>query len=200
MATFGKKMLVLVLCLLCTAGWAQDSVLTKSGNEIMGKVMQVRADTVLYRYLSDTGGIAYARPRQEVARVRLMASAYPMDAPEVVYKEETTGIENNRLLALQARLDAKSYYKARGVFWTTMGSTIIHPAAGLATGSVIAAVHPSVESDYNPNRYMMKDPVYREAYEKQAHRRKVGKAAAGFGAGAAVLGILSAIALHIGGI
>lgn len=195
MAKIVKKVLVLALCLLCTVSWAQDIILKKNGEEIVGRVVQVNADTVLYRHFSDAGGIAYAMPRQEVAQVKLMDSSYPMDAPELIYKDEISSTENHRLLALQAKLDAKNYYKAKGVFWTTLGSTILHPAAGLATGSVISAVPPSTASDYNPNRYMMKDPVYRAAYEKQAHRRKAGKAVAGFGVGAAVLGVISLVAM-----
>lgn len=198
MAIIGRKVLVLALCLLCTAGWAQDIILKKNGEEIVGRVVQVSADTVLYRYFSDVSGIAYAMPRQEVAQVKLMDSSNPIDAPDLIYKDALTSTENHRLLALQAKLDAKSYYKAKGVFWITLGSTILHPAAGLVTGSAISAVPPSTESGYNPNRYMMKDPVYRAAYDKQAHRRKAGKAAAGFGVGAAVLGVISLMA--VGGI
>ena len=195
MTKIGGRVLALAMCLLCTAGWAQDIILKKNGEEIVGRVVQVSADTLLYRHFSDTGGIAYAMPRQEVAQVKLMDSSLPLDAPELRYKTEVSSTENHRLLALQAKLDAKNYYRAKGVFWTTMGSTIIHPAAGLATGAVISAVRPSTESDHNPNRYMMKEPVYRAAYEKQAHRRKAGKAAAGFGVGAAVLGVISLVAL-----
>ena len=41
----------------------------------------------------------------------------------------------------------------------------------------------------------MKEPVYRESFKKQAHKRKVGKAAAGFGIG---FGSLIALALLLG--
>ena len=190
--------MVLGLCLLYMPAWAQDFILKKNGDEIVGRVVQVSADTVLFRHFSDASGIAYAMPRQEVAQVRLMDSANLTGAPELLYKDEASGTENHRLLALQAKLDAKNHYRAKGVFWTTLGSTIIHPAAGLVAGSVIAAVPPGTGSDDNPNRYMMKDPLYRAAYVKQARRRKAGKAAAGFGVGAAVLGVVSLIA--IGGI
>ncbi|WP_161889410.1 hypothetical protein [Pontibacter russatus] len=199
MAGIARKALALVLCLLCTAGWAQDiSVGQNSGKDTVGRTAQESADTAQYRHPGNTGEIAYAMPREETEEARRRYWAEPADAPELVYKEGVSSPDNLRLLALQAKLDAKSYYKAKGVFWTTLGSTVLHPVAGLATGSVLSAVPPNTASDQNPNRYLMKDTVYQEAYQRQAHRRKAGRAAAGFGVGAVVLGILSFAA--VGGI
>ena len=199
MVEIRRRALTLVLCLLCTAGWAQDiSFEMNSGNEAAGRMAQESSDTVQYRHPDNTGEIAYAMPRQQAAQVRRMHFSEPANAPELIYKEGVSSPDNHRLLALQAKLDAKSYYKAKGVFWTTLGSTILHPVAGLATGSVLSAVPPNTTSDQNPNRYLMKDAVYQVAYQRQAHRRKAGRAAAGFGVGAVVLGILSFAA--VGGI
>lgn len=195
-----KIILLLPLYLLCTAGCAQDIILTKSGNEIVGKVVKIAADSVVYRYLSDADGPAYTLPRQEVAHVKRMEAANPATAPEISYKQEALDLQERQELILQAKLDAKAYYKGKGVFWTTMGSTILNPVAGFATGTVISAIKPHVEADDNPNHYLQKDPVYQKAYKEQAHRRKIGKAAAGFGAGVAVLSILSAIAANMGSI
>lgn len=199
MAEIGRKALALVLYLLCTAAWAQDiSVEEHSGNEAAGRIALASADTAQYRNPGGTGGIAYAMPREEAEPVRRLYVSEPADAPELIYKEGVSSPDNLRLLALQAKLDAKSYYRAKGVFWTTLGSTILHPVAGLATGSVLSAVPPNTASDQNPNRYLMKDAVYQAAYQRQAHRRKAGRAAAGFGVGAVVLGVLSFAA--VGGI
>ena len=56
-----------------------------------------------------------------------------------------------------------------------------------------------MEAGHHPNRDMLKDEAYRYAYKEQAHRRKIGKAATGFGAGVAVVSILSVLAMHVGG-
>ncbi|WP_460880160.1 hypothetical protein [Pontibacter rugosus] len=129
--------------------------------------------------------------------MRLMASADPMAAAEVYYKDEKTSIKSEQLLEEQAKRDAKAYFKAHGVFWTTMGATLISPAAGLATGAATSAVSPNINTDYNPNRHLMKEAAYREAYQKYAKRRKVGKAAAGFGVGAAILGVVYMVAASV---
>ncbi|GAB3541652.1 hypothetical protein GCM10027443_41250 [Pontibacter brevis] len=185
-----KALLLLPAYLLCTAVLAQDLILTKSGGEIIGKVVHIGADTVVYRFFNDTSGPVYTLPRQEVAHVKRMNASNPTSAPEVSFEQEALDLQERQELILQARLDAKAYYKGKGVFWTTMGSTIFNPLAGFATGTVISTVRPNVESGYNPNRHLLKDPVYRNSYEEQAHRRKIGKVAGGFGAGVAVVSIL----------
>lgn len=169
---------------------SQDVIVKKSGEQIIGKIIALGDETIAYRYFSDVNGPVKTLPRSEVAQLKLVATADPIEVSSHTYTDEKTSINEMAQLRLQAKIDANNYYKARGVFWTTMGSTIIHPAAGLATGAVISAVPPAIDSEYNPNRHLMKEPVYREAFQKQARKRKIGTAAAGFGAGAAVLSVI----------
>ncbi|MBC5775782.1 hypothetical protein H8S95_17035 [Pontibacter sp. KCTC 32443] len=126
-------------------------------------------------------------------------SMTPVATPALVIAEpERNEVEEAAKLRIQARQDAKSYYKPKGVFWGTMGTTILYPAAGLVTGAVVSVVPPSTDNADNPNAYLMKETAYEEAYRKQAHRKRFGSAAAGFGIGVAVLGIASK--LLVGGL
>lgn len=184
------KFLLLMFLFVAAKANCQDIIIKKSGEQIIGKVVALGDETIQYRYFSDLNGPVKTMPRSEVAQVKLVADVDPVALAAHTYTDEKTSINELAQLRLQAKLDANNYYKAKGVFWTTMGSTIIHPAAGLATGAVISAVPPAIDSDYNPNRHLMKEPAYREAYQKQARKRKMGNAAAGFGAGAAVLSII----------
>lgn len=195
-----KILLLLPVYFIGTAVYAQDIIFTKGGNEIVGKVVHIGTDSVTYRYFKDANGPAFTVPLQEVAHVKLMDAARPASAPERSYELEKIRLKERQELILQAKLDAKTYYKGKGVFWTTMGSTILSPLAGFATGTVIAALPPDVEAGHHPNRDMLKDEVYRNAYKEQARRRKIGKAAIGFGAGVAVVSILSVLAMHVGGV
>ncbi|MDX5421575.1 MAG: hypothetical protein LPK07_08250 [Hymenobacteraceae bacterium] len=190
MARYVKMILVLLSCVGYTAVMAQDVIVMKSGEQVIGKILHVGVDTVHYRYFSDTKGPSFALPKQQVAQLKLTAQAEPVQLAAHTYTDEETSITEVAEMRLQAKRDAKAYYKGRGIFLTTMGSTIIHPVAGLATGVTVAALPPNIESDYNPNSHLLKDPVYREAYQKQARKHRLGKAAAGLGAG---LTILSAI-------
>ncbi|GAB3202879.1 fructosamine-3-kinase [Pontibacter aydingkolensis] len=184
------KVLLSCLVLVSVKVVGQDIIVKKNGEQIIGKVIALSTDTIQYRYFSDLNGRVQAMPRSEIAQLKLVAAAEPVQVAKYTYTDEETSINEMAQLRLQAKLDANSYYKARGVFWTTMGSTIMHPAAGFATGAVISAIPADIDSDYNPNRHLMKEQVYRESYQKQARKRKIGNAAAGFGAGAAVLSII----------
>ena len=185
-----KKILLGLLLLLAVKANSQDIIVKKNGEQIVGKIIALGTDTIQYRYFSDVSGPVQAMARSEVAQLKLVAAADPVEVAAHTYSDEKTSINELAQLRLQAKIDANNYYKARGVFWTTMGSTMLHPAAGIATGAVISAIPPEIDSDYNPNRHLMKEPAYRESYQKQARKRKIGKAAAGFGAGAAVLSVV----------
>ena len=82
------------------------------------------------------------------------------------------------------------YYKGQGPMWGTAGATFLFPPAGLVTGIITASVRPNIDATFNPNIQLMQEPASRDAFQKQAHRRKVGKAAAGFGIGIGGLLIL----------
>lgn len=198
MAKLYTRMLALFLCLLCAAAQGQDIIQTNDGQEIVGKVLHVGPDKVIYRYFSDASGPQYTLAKHEVKDLRLMAGAEPMANPEVIFEDEKTSIRSEQELIAQARRDAKAYYTPSGVFWSTMGSTLVYPGAGLVTGSVLSVVPPNLEAGYNPNRHLLKEPAYREAYEKQARKRKIGRAAAGFGAGAAVLSFVYMVVANVG--
>ncbi|NDK56871.1 hypothetical protein [Pontibacter fetidus] len=121
-----------------------------------------------------------------------------MDYLALTPNEETIDVERDAIeeaakLRIQARTDAKAYYKPKGVFWGTLGTTILYPAAGLLTGAVVSIVPPVINDEVNPNAHLMKDKAYEEAFKKQAHRKRFGNAAAGFGIGVAVLGIVSKV-------
>lgn len=186
------------LCLTGSAALTQDVIRTLSGEEIVGKVLHVGAEEVVYRHFSDTDGPVFKLARKEVANLRLMAVADPMASAEVVFEDEQTNINSEDELAAQGRYDAKEYYKARGVLWATLGSTVIYPAAGLVTGTVAAVMPSNLESDYNPNRHLLKEPAYQRAYQKQAGKIRVRKAATGFSVGLAALSAVYMVVANLG--
>jgi hypothetical protein len=183
-----RKILICLLLSIVVQASAQDVIVKRNGEQIVGKVIALSSDSVTYRYISDANGPVQSLVRNEVIQLKLASSPSLNEITEPSrYINEQTSITELAELRTQARIDAETHYKARGVFWTIMGSTIMHPAAGFATGVLVSAIPPEVDSDHNPNRHLMKEPVYRETYQKQARKHKIAKAAAGFGAGATVL-------------
>lgn len=183
------------LLLFSTNAQSQDLIVKKDGEGVVAKVLRVDNDTIHYQMLSDKKGVAYYVLRQDVAQIRLSTTP---QAPvnELRYVEpdyDVRALESDFSQAemlLKGKQDATLYYKGKGTFWSTMGATILYPPAGLATGALSAAFPPKLNTHDNPNRELLQNPTYREAYQKQAHKQKAGKAFAGFGAGVAVLGLV----------
>jgi hypothetical protein len=195
-----KPALMLCLLLSCAIAKGQDIIIKKSGEEIIGKIIRVDRDTVHYRHFSDASGPAFFVLRQEVAQLRMATAVELPGAPQPV-GQATTAIPavaqpagNAGEMMIRGRHDAMLYYKGKGVFWGTAGATVLHPLAGLVGGVVMASIPPNAYES-NPNFQLLSDPVYAEAYKKQAHRRKVGKAAAGFGAGMGALVVVTLVIL-----
>lgn len=204
------KKAVLSSCFMLTAllGYSQDLIVKKSGEEVIGKIVKVGEDTIHYRMLSEEKGPMRFVLRNDVASMQLATdpsqrqlNQLPQGSDEYATASATTaGAAPMRSgtaeeLMFQGRQDAMLYYKGQGPFWGTAGATFLFPPAGLLTGIITAATPPNIDNLFHPNYQMMKDPVYRESFRKQAHKRKVGKAAAGFGIG---FGSLIALALMLG--
>jgi hypothetical protein len=198
------------MMLIALVSQGQDLIIKKNGDEVVAKIVRVGTDTVHYRMLSDADGPLHFVLRQDVAQLQLATEPTQKQLnqlPQVSTKDEyataaagrTTGAAGSNYqadeLVYQARQDAMMYYKGQGPFWGTAGATFLFLPAGLVTGIVTAAVPPNVDATFHPNYQLMREPVYRQAFQKQAHKRKVGKAAAGFGVG---FGALIALALMLG--
>ncbi|WP_157578426.1 hypothetical protein [Pontibacter roseus] len=201
-------MMSLALLMTCAAAYGQDIIIKKSGEEVVAKVVRVDTDTIHYRMLSDTNGPMHFVLRQDVAQLQLATAPtqkqltqLPQVTDEYASASASAGTVaantanyNAAEMMLKGRQDAVMYYKGQGAMWGTAGATFLFPPAGLVTGIIVAAVPPNVYTTYNPNIQLMQDPTYREAFQKQAHRRKVGKAATGIGVG---FGSLLALALML---
>jgi len=190
-----KQALLLCLLLLSAAASAQDVIVKKSGEEVIGKIIRVDQDTVHYKYFSDPNGVTLFVLRRDVAQLRMATAvelpAAPQPAEQVVTASVTPAAPANNTaeMMMRGRQDAYIYYKGKGIFWGTAGATGLYPLAGLVGGGGAAAFPPDVYES-NPNYDLLKDPTYAEAYRKQAHKRKVGKAAAGFGTGLGALVVI----------
>ncbi|GGG11637.1 hypothetical protein GCM10011323_15160 [Pontibacter amylolyticus] len=207
--TWKRAVLSVCFVLAATLGYSQDLIVKKSGEELIGKIVKVGEDTIHYRMLSETEGPMRFVLRGDVASMQFATqpsqrqlSQLPQTNDE--YASATTAIPaasgtsrtyTQEELMYQGRHDALLYYKGQGPLWGTAGATFLLPPVGLVAGIVTAAVPPNVDNMFHPNYQLMKEPVYRDAFKKQAHKRKVGKAAAGFGIG---FGSLIALALMLG--
>ncbi|MBC6606050.1 hypothetical protein H8B13_04390 [Hymenobacter sp. BT188] len=165
---------------------AQDIILRRNGDEIKARVLAITPTEIsyvpgteppssdtLYMTAIEVFMIRYANGTKE-----LITKAEAIPALERTSEEMTT----------QGREDARKYFKASGAFWGTFGATavsvpVLGGLGGAATGAAIAASPPKDQNLIVPDKALLNDPSYVRGYEKQAQRKKLGNAAAGFGVG-----------------
>jgi hypothetical protein len=204
-------MFTIGMVLIALAGHSQDLIVKKNGEEVVGKIMKVGADTVHYRMLSDEQGPLRFVLRSDVASMQLATSPSQQQInqlPNVNSAADEYAVASSASagsvplnasmteeLIFKGRQDALMYYKGQGPLWGTAGATFLFPPAGLVAGIITAAVPPNIDNTFHPNYQLMREPAYRQSFQKQAHKRKVGKAATGFGIG---FGALIGLALMLG--
>jgi hypothetical protein len=203
------KTALLCLGFILTAAYshAQDLIVKKNGDEVIGKIVKVGEDTIHYRMLSEEKGPLRFVLRSDVASMQLATSPSQRQPSQLAQADEYASASasvvgtapakalNADELMYQGRHDAMLYYKGQGPLWGTAGATFLFPPAGFVAGIVTAATPPNVDNLFHPNHQLMKEPVYYESFKRQAHKRKIGKAAAGFGIG---FGSLIALYLMLG--
>jgi hypothetical protein len=165
---------------------AQDVILRTNGDEVKAQVVAITPEKVAYVPATEPPSTdTLYMPAPEVFMIRyangtkeVLAAAAP--APGL-------GRTPQEMLN-QGRQDARRYFKAPGAFWGTFGATFITVPflgglGGIATGTAIAVSPPKDNRIVVPNKELLADANYMRGYEKQAQRKKLGKAATGFGVG-----------------
>jgi hypothetical protein len=118
---------------------------------------------------------------------KVMLNTTAASAPKLTPKRTAEEITN------QGRMDAQKYFKAPGSLFgtaaaTTLSVIIFGPSAlgtlgGIATGTAIAASPVQDKNFIVPDEALLNDPNYLDGYQKQAQRKKLGKAGGGLGIG-----------------
>jgi hypothetical protein len=191
-----RYVLLLVPLLLSLTSRAQDTLVMRSGQEHTVKVLEINPTEVIYKRFDNLEGPTLIVLKADVAHIRYANGTREEFAEEpprvregqpVISRNPDTPMaaatpKTNEQLYQQGRMDAISHYRGSGAMWGTAAATL-YPPAGLITGVIVGAVPPNSSNFYTPTPELLQHPAYMQGYKAQAHRRKVGKAAAGFGIG-----------------
>lgn len=196
---------LLLLLLLALAGTSQahaqstptDVILRTDGSEVLGRVLTITPLEV--RYLPPAGADTFHLATAEVFLVR-----YANGTREVLHPIAPATSEKADMLPdlsdLQRRAlgqqDARRNYTSQSPFWSTLGATLYAgPLVGLIAPAIIAPHKVSERNLHAPHPELLNDPTYGNAYRQEAHRRKRGRAWAGYGVGTGVYVVLIAAVL-----
>lgn len=170
-----------------------DVILRTDGSEVVGRVLTISPLEV--RYLPPAGADTLRLAVADVFLVR-----YANGTREVLHPVNTSaGANNSDLLPglsdqqrrVRGREDAARYYTSQAPFWGSLGATLYAgPLVGLIAPAVIAPHKVSMRNLQAPHPELLADPVYGNAYQQEAHRRKRNHTWAGYGTGAGVWVVL----------
>lgn len=186
-----RALLPLLCLLLSVAAHAQDTLVLRNGREHAVKVLEINPTEVVYKRFDNLEGPTIIVLKADVARIvyangtREEFEEEPARAPgdrPVVVRSPEPAPKTDPELYQQGRLDAMQHYRGNGAMVGTMAAAL-YPPAGVITGIIVGAVPPNPAKFYSPTPELFRQPAYLKGYQAQAHRRKVGKTAAGFSIG-----------------
>lgn len=178
-----------------------DVILRTDGNELAGHVLTISPLEV--SYLPPAGADTLRLAAADVFLVR-----YANGTREVLHPIATSaGSDKADLLPdmndLHRRMlgqqDARRNYSSHAPFWCSLGATLYAgPLVGLLAPAIIAPNRVAERNLNAPRPELLQDPIYNNAYRQEAHRRKRGRAWAGYGVGAGVwLVVIGALTVSV---
>ena len=179
-------LLSLLLTLLLQGAVAQDVILKINGEEIPAKVLEITLEAIRYKLPADS----LSGPTRQVARSEVFMIRYANGTKELFSENlpENQAVAEQQLpsspqqMYLRGQDEARRFYRGNGALWGSAASSVLFPY-GLAGAVVIGAVPPRPALGRVSDPHLLLDPNFVRGYQKQAHRRKVGKVAIGAGIG-----------------
>ncbi|MEJ8802608.1 hypothetical protein [Pontibacter sp. H249] len=192
-----KKSILLLLLLLAVTqySFSQDRIVKQNGDELMARVLEIKLQEIVYQHPDSLEGILYILPKADVFMIH-----FANGTKEVFKQSFPENQVNNYSLADPAEMyqlgrnDARLLYKGNGAMWGSAGCALFFPY-GLAGSAAIGLTKPRAFRNPVSNINYLADPNYVKGYEQQAHRKKVGKVAAGAGIGLATITTIAVIVL-----
>lgn len=181
-----KNLIFFFLFIIPGINYAQDTIVKMDGTEIPAIVKEITLDEIFYLLPDSLEGpmstllksevfmIKYANGTREVFTENFRGGDLQIAhglAPEEMY--------------MKGRQDARFYYQGDGAMWGSAVSSLFL-FYGLIGPIIIAAVPPDIDNYAPYDRTLLADPNYVSGFKKQAHRKKIGKAATGAAIGTAI--------------
>ncbi|QNP53616.1 hypothetical protein [Hymenobacter qilianensis] len=187
------RLFLLTYLLFCSAlcAQAQDTILRTNGEEIKAKVLAITPTEISYV----PGTEPPSSDTLYMAATGVFLIRYANGTKVIISKTDASLVTGRTPAEMtnQGRMDAQKYFKAPGSLFVTATATAVSliflgpttPGAlgGIATGAAIGLSPIQSQNIIAPDTALLNDPHYLLGYQQQAQRKKIGKAAGGFGIG-----------------
>ena len=185
-----KNYLLLVLIfLLAKLTNAQDIIVKTSGDEVKAKITEITLKDVVYKHPDSLQNLPATIPLKEVFMIK-----YANGTKEVLTRLESqpntfAGLTPEELYA-RGQSDARLLYTGRGPLWGAAASSFLGGLLAIPVSVAIGAVPPQIKPTEVSDINLLQNQHYTKGYKKQAHKKKIGKVAAGTGIGIGTIVVL----------
>ncbi|PSR53441.1 hypothetical protein AHMF7605_07840 [Adhaeribacter arboris] len=165
---------------------AQDIIFKTSGDQLPAKVTEVKESTIFYTLSDSAQGPVLSLPKTEVFMIQYANGTTELIKIEIPLDTLGLPVKSAAEFSRDGRRDARLLYKGKGVFWGSAAAGAMSWFTGGATLAIpvaMAVTPPSSRTLRVADPRLAQNRDYMQGYRKQAHWRKVGKAAAGTGTG-----------------
>lgn len=187
---------------------AQDRLLLSDGNEIKVIVLEVRPDSVFFSSLTDSVTNSVSKKVSGLARSSVFSITYQNGrrelmvepVPETLVSEApvSEGAVSEADFYRWGRADAIRNHKATGVYFGTLGATVLLGVPwGLVGGGIVGGAvgfSDVQQKNFKPSqRSYLQSASYKRGYLQEANKKKRNNAIAGYATGVGVWVSLAAL-------
>jgi hypothetical protein len=161
---------------------AQDIITTKSGEDILAKVLEVNPADVKYKKYDNSESPIYTILKSDLVMIRYD------DGTKDIFTDSKVSIEG---MLSKGEQDAFLDYTGRnsGSVWTGVTTALFSPLVGVIPAAICASTAPS-DRNLRGDRELMKNREYRVGYSESARKIKKRKVWSGFAYGSGIWLIL----------
>ena len=174
-----KKVSLTLLTLFFSIGlFAQDIITTRSGEDILAKILEISQTEVKYKKYDNLEGPTFTLLKSTLLMIR-----YDNGTKDIFNVSDIGHSDED--MNLRGIQDALANYRGRnsGAGWTAATTILFSPIIGVIPAAICSSSAPTDKNLGIREYELMKDYKYSKAYIDQAHKTKKGKIWKSFGIG-----------------
>lgn len=181
----------MILLLICTAGFAQDTIYLHTAEAIPSQVLEITVEEVKFKKMSNLNGPIYTYTKKMISKIRYENGSeevfdnFTYYQPHEIVKTDSLAISHPTNMYVRGQRDASHFYtNYQGAqIGTGVTASLAGPVMGLIPAVILSSTPPK---DFNlnyPDPTLIQNHDYYIGYSTEAQRIKAKKTWKGYGIG-----------------
>lgn len=159
-----------------TICFSQDVITTKSGGNILAKILEIDQTQIKYKKYDNPDGPVYWILKSEVLMVKYENGSVDVFKVEKTVRDSAFTVSLSDNMFLKGQVDAARYYRGyKGAGTGTLITALVSPLVGLIPAIACSSTKPKDINLHYPSPELMKNPDYYLGYTQKAKKIKQGK-------------------------